>query len=170
MTHPADERADLLDTLASHRYLFLRTVEGLTDEQARLTPIPSTTLSLGGLVKHVAATEDGWARFVVEGTSAQEVPEGGPDWAAREREFTLLPDETLAEVLAFYREVAERTDALVRTVDLDLAHPLPAAPWFRPGATRSARRVFTHVVAETAQHAGHADLLREALDGQKTMG
>ena len=166
----AGERADLLDTLATHRFLFLRTVDGLTDEQARLTPIPSTTLSLGGLVKHVAATEDGWARFVVEGPSAQQVPEGGPDWAAREREFTLLPHETLAEVVAGYREVAARTDELVRTVDLDLAHPLPPAPWFRPGATRSARRVFTHVVAETAQHAGHADLLREAVDGQKTMG
>ena len=46
----------------------------------------------------------------------------------------------------------------------------PGAPWFEPGATRSARRVFLHVVAETAQHAGHADILREAIDGQKTMG
>ena len=51
-----------------------------------------------------------------------------------------------------------------------MAHPLPEAPWFPKGATRSARRVFTHIVGETAQHAGHADILREALDGQKTMG
>jgi hypothetical protein len=170
MTNPSGERADLLDLLTTHRYLFLRTVDGLTDDQARLTPIPSTTLSLGGLVKHVAATEAGWARFVVEGTAAQEVPEGGPDWAAREREFTLLPDDTLEGVLADYREVAAATDELVRTVDLDLSHPLPPAPWFAPGASRSARRVFTHVAVETAQHAGHADLLREAIDGQKTMG
>jgi hypothetical protein len=44
------------------------------------------------------------------------------------------------------------------------------APWFPPGATRSARRVFMHIIAETAQHSGHADILRETLDGQKTMG
>jgi hypothetical protein len=48
--------------------------------------------------------------------------------------------------------------------------PLPEAPWFPPNGTRSARRVFVHIVAETAQHAGHADILRESLDGQKTMG
>ena len=66
--------------------------------------------------------------------------------------------------------MAARTDALVATVDLDHAWPLPEAPWFEPGATRSARRVFLHVVAETAQHAGHADIIRETIDGQKTMG
>ena len=54
--------------------------------------------------------------------------------------------------------------------DLDASHPLPEAPWFRAGARRSARRVFLHIVAETAQHAGHADIIRESLDGQKTMG
>jgi hypothetical protein len=54
--------------------------------------------------------------------------------------------------------------------DLDVSHPLPAAPWFPPGARRSARRVFLHIIAETAQHAGHADILRESIDGQKTMG
>jgi hypothetical protein len=59
----------------------------------------------------------------------------------------------------------------VRTLpDLDATHPLPEAPWFRPGAVRSARRVFLHIVAETAQHSGHADILRESIDGQKTMG
>ena len=81
------------------------------------------------------------------------------------------PHETLDGVLAHYEEVARRTDELVRTLpDLDASHPLPEAPWFEPGATRSARRVFLHIIAETAQHAGHADILRESLDGQKTMG
>ena len=54
--------------------------------------------------------------------------------------------------------------------DLDVAHPLPVAPWFPPDAVRSARRVFLHIIAETSQHAGHADILRESIDGQKTMG
>jgi hypothetical protein len=67
--------------------------------------------------------------------------------------------------------VAAYTDNLEATLpDLDVSHPLPPAPWFPPGARRSARRVFLHLIAETAQHAGHADILRETIDGQKTMG
>ena len=86
-------------------------------------------------------------------------------------EFRLLPGETLAGVLEHYAEVAARTDDLVRTLpDLNVAHPLPQAPWFPPGAQWSARQVLLHILAETAQHAGHADIIREALDGAKTMG
>lgn len=54
--------------------------------------------------------------------------------------------------------------------DLDAGHPLPPAPWFEAGARWSASRVVLHVIAETAQHAGHADILRESLDGAKSMG
>jgi uncharacterized damage-inducible protein DinB len=162
------ERTDLLETLATHRGFLLHTVQGITDEQARLRTTVSE-LTLGGLVKHVAKTERGWADFIEQGTVAMEATEDS--WAEQAASFTLGPDETLAGVLAEYAEVAKRTDALVESLpSLDVAHPLPEAPWFPAGATRSARRVFTHIVAETAQHAGHADILREALDGQKTMG
>ena len=92
---------------------------------------------------------------------------GYADWAEGHR---LLPGETLADALAEYEAVAARTDELVRTLDLDVSFPLPEAPWFPPGAQRSVRRAFLHIAAETAQHAGHADILRESLDGQKTMG
>jgi hypothetical protein len=95
------------------------------------------------------------------------------DWSpeAWEREWRLEPGQTLASVLQDYAEVARYTDGLVATLpDLDVSHPLPVAPWFPPGARRSARRVFLHIIAETAQHAGHADILRESIDGQKTMG
>src|SRR4051812_21549442 len=164
------ERADLLETLAAHRHFLRHTVRGLTDDQARLRPTASE-LTLGGLVKHVAHTEAGWARFVVEGTEAMATPTDAAGFQRWADEFKLLPGETLESVLAEYAEIAARTDDLVRTVpDLDASHPLPAAPWFRPGAVRSARRVFLHIVAETAQHAGHADILRESIDGQKTMG
>ena len=168
-TAPSGERADLLDALRAHRGFLLHTVQGLTDEQARLRPTVSE-LSLGGLVKHVAATERVWVDFVLEGPTAFPANDEAA-WAARAAEFTLLEQETLAEVVAGYAEVARRTDELVLGLpDLDASHPLPEAPWFPPGARRSARRVFVHVVGETAQHAGHADLLREAIDGQKTMG
>ena len=83
----------------------------------------------------------------------------------------MLPGETLAGLLDHYAEVARGTDELVATLpDLDVSHALPEAPWFEPGATWSARRVVLHVIAEITQHAGHADIIRESLDGSKTMG
>ncbi|MGY2082196.1 DinB family protein [Blastococcus sp. SYSU DS0539] len=164
------ERADLLETLATHRHFLRFTVQGLTDEQARLRPTTSE-LTLGGLLKHVAGTEESWVDFILRGTSAMASADDAAQVEAWAEEFRMGPDETLAGILARYEEVARRTDDLVRTLpDLDLAHLLPEAPWFPPGAVRSARRVLLHIVAETAQHAGHADILRESLDGQKTMG
>ena len=164
------ERADLLETLAAHRHFLRHTVQGLTDDQARQRTTASE-LTLGGLVKHVAHQEANWVRFVLEGPEAIATPTDAAGFQKWADEFVLQPDETLEDVLAQYAETAGRTDELVRTIpDLDASHPLPEAPWFQPGAVRSARRVFLHIVAETAQHAGHADILREALDGQKTMG
>ncbi len=164
------ERADLLETLRSHRWFLRYTVQGLTDEQARQRTTASE-LTLGGLLKHVAHTESGWADFVEHGPAAMAGPDDPEQMARWQAEWRMEPGETLADVLAHYDEVAARTDELVATLpDLDADHPLPPAPWFEPGARRSARRVFLHVVAETAQHAGHADILRESLDGQKTMG
>ena len=65
----------------------------------------------------------------------------------------------------------ELTDAVVGALlSLDASHPLPEAPWFEPGACWSARRGLIHIVAETAQHAGHADIIRETIDGAKSMG
>jgi len=166
------ERADLLESLGRHRYFLRHTVQGLTDEQARLRPTVSE-LCLGGIVKHVAATEATWADFMVRGTDAFPTtdwssPEMAESWAA---EHHLLPEETLAGVLEEYARVAACTDELVRTLpSLDVDHLLPEAPWFTPGSRQSARRTLLHVIAETAQHAGQADILRETLDGQKTMG
>jgi len=83
----------------------------------------------------------------------------------------MLPGETLSGLLHRYQEVSQRTDEIVATVpDLDVSYPLPEAPWFEPGARWSVRRVLLHVIAETAQHAGHADIIRESLDGAKSMG
>ena len=163
------ERADLLETLAKHRYFLRYTVRDLTDEQAAQRPTASQ-LCLGGLIKHVTLTERQWTRFIVEGPSAMSPQDEGAqvDWAGG---FTMLDAETLAGLLQQYEQVARRTDELVETLpDLDVSHPLPEAPWFEPGARWSARRALLHVIAETAQHAGHADIIRESLDGAKTMG
>jgi hypothetical protein len=168
-TVTTDERADLLETLGKHRGFLRYAVQGLTDEQARLRPTASE-LTLGGLIKHVTATERNWAAFAVGGPEAFPAFDESTyaQWAA---EFVMGPDESLEGLLAAHAEVAGRTDELVRTLpSLDASHPLPPAPWFEQGARWSARRVFLHIIAETAQHAGHADILRETIDGQKTMG
>ena len=158
------ERADLIESLRRHRSFLRFTVRDLTEEQARRRPTVSA-LYLGGLIKHVAATEASWARFA-EGGAAAMNRNWGPD--AYTRHWHLQQGETLADVLADYDEVARRTDELVASLpDLDADHALPEAPWFEPGARWSARRVFLHVIAETAQHAGHADILRETLDGHQ---
>jgi uncharacterized damage-inducible protein DinB len=161
------ERADLLETLAKHRYFLRFTVRDLTDEQAARRTTASE-LCLGGLVKHVAATEQSWMNFVLGGADAMTRAWEGGD---REGQFRMLEGETLAGLLEDYDEVARRTDQIVATLpDLDVSHPLPEAPWFEPGARWSARRVLLHVIAETSQHAGHADIIRESLDGSKSMG
>ena len=176
------ERTDLLAQLAASRSALIAATRGLTDEQAGERPTASA-LCLGGLVKHVASMEDAWMRFVVEGPSAMryDLPDGVtwadfaagtareyPQWAIdHQNEFRMLPGETLAGVLERYERVAARTEDIVAAVpDLSATHPLPEAPWHEPGAEHSVRRVLMHLIAETAQHAGHADILRESLDGR----
>jgi uncharacterized damage-inducible protein DinB len=166
------EKADLLEALAQHRFFIRYTVRDLTDEQARARTTASE-LCLGGLIKHVTHGERIWTNFILEGPSAigditeltEEVQAG---WTRR---FRMEEGETLAGLLEDYAEAARRTDEVVAALpDLDITHPLPLAPWFEPGTRRSARRVLLHIMAETAQHAGHADIIRESLDGAKTMG
>ncbi|MET8052149.1 MULTISPECIES: DinB family protein [unclassified Streptosporangium] len=178
------ERGDLLAALATARSALTNTVRGLSDEQLGERPTVSA-LCLGGLIKHVASIEEGWMRFVVEGPSAMrhDLPDGVtwadlaagtarevPQWAIdHQNDFRMLPGETSAGILARYEQVAARSEEIVAAVpDLSATHPMPEAPWNEPGAVRSMRRVLMHLIAETAQHAGHADILRETLDGQRS--
>ena len=164
------ERADFLQTLATHRRFLRFTVRELSDEQAAARTTESE-LCLGGLIKHVAAVESGWVDFIVGGPAAMASGAGEVDVSDWTAGFRMEPGETLAGLLERYEQVARRTDELVAGLpDLDASHLLPEAPWFEPGARWSARRVLLHIIAETAQHAGHADIIRESLDGSKTMG
>ncbi|WP_371101476.1 DinB family protein [Streptomyces sp. PU_AKi4] len=176
------ERADLLAALATARASLTAAARGLSDEQAAARPTVSA-LCLGGLIKHVASMEEAWTAFMTEGPSAMrhDLPDGVtwadlaagtarevPQWAVDHRNgFRMLPGDTLDGVLARYARVAARTEEVVASVpDLSAAHPLPEAPWYEPGAVRSVRGVLAHLISETAQHAGHADILRETLDGR----
>lgn len=164
-----NEKADLLQTLAAHRYFLRYTLRDLSDDQLGVRTTPSV-LCLGGIVKHVTAAERGWANFIVDGPAAL----GGHDEEgikAHHDQFQIGEGDTLQAVLGAYESAAQATDRLVSELpDLDVSQPLPEAPWFEPGARWTARRVLLHIIAETAQHAGHADIIREALDGAKTMG
>jgi len=178
------ERTELLATLATARSALTNTVRGLTDEQLGERPTVSA-LCLGGLIKHVAAMEEAWLRFVVDGPSAMryDLPDGVtwadfvagtareyPQWAIdHQNDFRMLSGETLAGIVERYEQVAARSAEVVAAVpDLSATHPLPEAPWHQPGEVLSVRGVLMHLIAETAQHTGHADILRETLDGQKS--
>jgi hypothetical protein len=159
------ERDDLLETLAKHRFFLRFTLRDLTDEQAGRHTTASR-LCLGGLVKHVTSTEEAWMHFVLGGAEEMDA-NADPD---RDGTFQMQSGDTVAGVLARYEAIERRTTEIVMGVDdLDTSHPLPLAPWFEPGASWSARRVLLHLIAETAQHAGHADIIRESLDGATSM-
>jgi len=183
------ERDDLIESLARHRGFLLQTAEGLTEEQARRASTVSA-LTVASLLKHVADTEELWMQFAVRGAEAfgdSGVYESDVDWEAVETEaatndgdwtdsewvdtrFVLSEDETLDVLRVRIASVASATEEILRTADLDQTHPLPEAPWFEQGVSWSVRRVALHMIAEISQHAGHADIIREAIDGQKTMG
>lgn len=179
MSQSNAERETLIETLDRHRGFLLQTAQGLTQEQARNASTVSA-LSIASLLKHVADTEEQWVSFAVQGAEAlggSGVYESEVDWTAVDQQaewddprFVLTDADTLDALRARVAQVAARTAEVLRTTDLDLEHPLPEAPWFEPGVSWSVRRVALHVLAEIAQHAGHADIIREAIDGQKTMG
>ncbi len=153
-----DEREQLLAALAQQRYVMRLTAYGLTDEQARATPSVSP-LSVGGLIKHVASVERNWTGMVLE--------EDRMSQEDYENNFRLLPDETVASALERYDAVARETEEVVRGLSLD--HPVPVpqgVPWFPADVDAwSVRWVVLHLIAETARHAGHADIVRESIDG-----
>lgn len=160
----SDERDALAAYLRQQHDAFRAVVFGLTDAQAGRTHPPST-LSVGALLKHVTWVQAGWLDQAVH--APEPVPPSDEDLgAARERAWTWLPEDTLAGALAAYDEVCTRVLDAVRTVDLDTPVPVPPAPWYPKDVPHwSVRWVWFHLLEELARHAGHADLVREAVDG-----
>ncbi|MEV4439167.1 DinB family protein [Streptomyces sp. NPDC049577] len=163
MTHDADERTELLRALAGQRETFLITLRGVTDDRARERTTVSE-LTLGGLVNHLTHGERNWTHIMTSGDGS--TPESMWDMD----QYAMPEGATLDGLVAAYRDAARATDAAVAALpDLDVTVPLPEAPW-APGDVQhwSARRILLHLLRELAQHAGHADILREALDGANT--
>jgi hypothetical protein len=164
------EQEDMLQTLRKHRGFLRFTARDLTDEQARTRSTPSQ-LCIGGIIKHVTLVERRWGRFIVEGASAMGRWDDPAQMEMFMNAFQMLPGETLAGLLGDYERTATQSDELLVSLpDLNVGQPLPEAPWYEKGASWTARRTFLHLIAETSQHSGHADIIREAIDGQKTMG
>lgn len=157
------ERAELLQQLAEQRQTLLIALRGLTDAQIAERSTVSD-LTLGGIIRHLTQGERAWTQIMLHG--GEETPPGMWDTD----QYTLSGDETLAGLLAAYQDASRATDAAVASLlDLDRTVTLPEAPWSPGVVVRwSARVILLHLLRETAQHAGHADIIRESLDGAST--
>ncbi|OCB51608.1 hypothetical protein A5677_22665 [Mycobacterium malmoense] len=164
----ADERSALREYLAYHQGAYLAVSYGLTDEQARSTPSVSA-LSIGGLVKHATGMQRSWMGRVAAAPDAP--PKDTRPFERIAQEFAdqhvMRPDETLDGLLAAFTEQNAASLRLVETADLDAAVPVPRdIPWFPEDQEAwSVRWVILHVINELARHAGHADIIRESIDG-----
>lgn len=158
-----DERDGLVSFLAQQRLVLRTSAYGLTDEQAALVPSASS-LSIGGLIKHLAAVERLWMRMVLREPDDRSQEER---FAQHAENFRFGPQDSLAEVLAEYEAAAKETDSIIAGIpDLDQSVPVPQNSWFKLDYDAwTIRWVLLHLIQETARHAGHADIVRESIDG-----
>ena len=157
-----DELATLLGFLDLQRATLEWKCRGLTDEQLA-APLPPTAMTLGGMLKHLARVEDNWFSEVVAEADKPE-PWASMPWAAEWEHFTEDPGDELRRLWA------ERVAASRQIVAGQIAHGPSAldathAAWDGRGHV-SLRWVLVHMIEEYARHNGHADLLRESIDGE----
>jgi len=152
----ADEKTALLAYLDYHRATLVTKVDGVTDDQAKWSPVPSGT-SMFGLVAHLTMVERWWFTAVMADAENVVFPwtdeDPDADWRG--------PDgATVADVVKAYEDECARSREVTSTVDLDA--PMSTRRARHP---RNARDIVIHMIEETARHNGHADILREMVDG-----
>ncbi len=147
----------LIGYLAYERDTLLWKLDGLDDEQLRRPHQPSG-LTLLGIVKHLTDVERSWVRGIVGGEAIRHYSD--PD--DPQRYWRIEPDDTTAAIITGYRAEGDQSDAIVRERGLDAP-----VSFIRDHAERdmTVRWVVIHLVEETARHVGHADLMRETIDG-----
>jgi uncharacterized damage-inducible protein DinB len=153
------EREALVVYLRQQRDGLKNAAYGLTEDQLRLRPTASA-LTVGGLIKHAASTELGWTQTMI----------GNPNHATERTyvdSFSLTDADTLPSISAEFDRVAAATEAAVAGLDdLGTKVQLPEAPWMPSDPDGySARWILLHIMEELARHAGHADIIREQIDG-----
>jgi uncharacterized damage-inducible protein DinB len=162
------ERDALLKFLEYHQSAFFAVAYGLTDEQARSTPSVSS-LSIGGLIKHATGVQKGWVDRVSSAPATP--PEDKRPFEERtaeyQDEYRMREDETLEELLDALSAQNAETLRIFDEADLDTPLPVPRdAPWFPSDIDFwSVRWAAFHILNELARHAGHADIIRESIDG-----
>lgn len=150
----ADEKAVLLAALQSHRDVMLWKLEDLSDEDLRRPRVPSGT-NLVGLVKHLANAEYGWFCETF-GRPTEPLTDISAD---PEADMRAAEGETTEEIVAFYRRARAAADAAIHELSLEETGTAYT------GRTVSLRWVLVHMIEDTVRHAGHADILRELIDG-----
>ncbi len=159
-TEPAGllgEREMLEGWLEFHRVTLQLKCEGLDDAQRKARPVPTSLLSLHGLVRHMAEVERHWFRQVL--LVEHDAPNLWADDDVEDSELTPLDEANWELDLATWRDECEasRRVAALRTLDTVGTH--------RSGSSHSLRWIYTHMIEEYARHNGHADLIRELVDG-----
>ena len=157
-----DPKDTLKRYLQSHRDAMLWKLEGVPEREARW-PHTATGTNLLGLVKHLAIMEFGYFGDVFHRPSHEPMPWLAPD-AEANADMWATADESRDWVIDFYRRAWSHSDG---TIDaLDLTAP-GLVPWWGPERQNvTLHQILVHVIAETARHAGHADIVRELIDGQ----
>ena len=153
------ERAVVLDYLRAYRLTFEMKCEGLDAEQLARRSVPPSTLSLLGLVRHLAKVEHSWARRVVEGHA--DLPRLYRTDAEPDLDFdgAVADPSVVDDAWASWRREVAHAETTYARVDLDALCP-------HPDGELEVRDVLVHLVEEYARHCGHADLLRECIDGR----
>lgn len=152
-----DERAMLEGWLEFHRTTLLMKCEGLDDEQRKRRPVGTSTLSLHGLVRHMAEVERGWFRKTLAGEAIGHIWAGDPD--NEDAEIYPIDDADWEADLAQWEAECEASRAVATDRALDDTGLRGTNPC-------SLRWIYTHMIEEYARHNGHADLMRESIDGQ----
>lgn len=157
----AAEKETLIAFLDYYRALLIDKASGLDDEQLH-TPHPPSNLTLGGLINHAAVVEDDWFTGDILGEPLPEPWASAPWSEDRDWEFTTAADTPTEVLFARYRDAIDRSNAIVERIDdlgqLSVRTGHDGEPW-------SVRWILIHMIEETARHCGHADLIREAIDG-----
>ena len=155
----ATEREMLASWLDFHRATLARKCDGLSDEQLRQRSVPPSSLSLLGLVRHMAEVERGWFRQVL---AAEEVPDIYATDDDQEADFNGVADADVAAAFASWSaecDLARQAVAACPSLD-DFARSKT-----QRGSEVTLRWILVHMIEEYARHNGHADLLRERIDG-----
>lgn len=156
---PESERAGLIEFFDYQREALIKKLDGVSDHDARQAATASS-LSLLSLVKHSAIWERRWFQVIVAG---RDFPGEWPEVRTVEPDetFQLTDEDTVKTVLAYYREQIAASQQILGSFDLD-------APCAWPDmAEQNLRWVALHMIEETARHAGHADIIRETIDGSR---